>query len=143
MHAPTLLVLTLLQAGVASSPVDLAKRFINDFQTERVKSISDYLAPDAIMTMPFTSDGPVMLRGRGQTEAYLRSVCDRYRIIRILKPVYTPAADGRTVFAEARGLFEANDGKRHEVGYVWAITVVGGRIKSSRTYTVPITRPAS
>ena len=120
-----------------ATPAQVAARFVADFSARHAASMAAYVAEDAAMTVPFTSNGPQVLRGRAQTSAYFTDLFGNYAKIELSGVTITPAADGRTVFVEALARYTTAAGAAHQVGNVWAIVVRHGLIVSSRSYAIP------
>ncbi|MEO7937250.1 MAG: nuclear transport factor 2 family protein [Burkholderiaceae bacterium] len=121
---------------VIAPPKVVVERFLADYAAERIAPMADYIAPDAVMRVPFSPTGPATLSA-AQATAYLQSVFAQYQSIVLSDVAVTPAADGRTVFVEAQATYTNHAGETHRVGSIWAIEVVRGKIVRSRTYTVP------
>ena len=120
-----------------ATPVQVAARFVADFAAQRVAPMTDYVAKDADMTVPFSPAGPQVLRGRAQTSGYFTQLFAKYVKIELSGVTITPAADGQTVFVEALARYTTAGGVSHRVGNVWVITVQRGLIIGSRSYSIP------
>lgn len=117
-------------------PTAVVARFLADYAAERIAPMTAYIGRDATMLVPFSPTGPMTLTA-AQATAYLQSVFAQYASIALTDVTLTPAADGRTVFVEAKATYTTRAGAAHSVGSIWAIEVVDGKIVRSRTYTVP------
>ena len=141
---PLLAIALVSSAPVAASarrapepaPRAVVERFLADYAAERLEPMQSYIAASAEMRVHFASSGPMVLDAPHAT-AYLRSVFAQYATIALSEVTLTPAADGRTVFVEAKATYTDHAGASHSVGSVWAIEVVHGKIVRSRTYTIP------
>ncbi|MEY2882761.1 MAG: hypothetical protein RL490_485 [Pseudomonadota bacterium] len=125
-------------ALAAPGPEPVVRRFLADYQAMRLDAILAASAPDTVMAMPYAPGGRLQLQGAAAIGGYLKQVFAQYRSIVLHDVVLTLAANGADVTVEAIADFTTPAGVRHSVGYVWILTVVGGRITSSRAYLMPL-----
>jgi ketosteroid isomerase-like protein len=126
----------------AASPAQTVQRLLNAFAARDVQALVDGSTDTAVLSMPYALEGPKRLEGRAQLTGYFQAVFARYRAISFQDVRLTPAADGKTVFVEAKATYEALDGSQHRMGYVWAVVVEQGRVASSRNYILPAGAPS-
>jgi ketosteroid isomerase-like protein len=127
--------LILAPVAVVAAPASgsaLVDRLLSDFAAERLQSIESYVADDAVMATP------MRLVGKPQIAAYFTQIFDRYDAITLADIVKTRSSDGRSIVVEATGTYRTPAGESHSVAYVWIVTTRGGKLVSSRNYTIPL-----
>lgn len=83
-----------------------------------------HLAPEVALVLPLAPDGdntPANVDrfdGRDAVRAALRRNFAAYKRIAFVEPVFTPSADGRVVFVEARGRFDTVHGRPYRNVYL-------------------------
>jgi ketosteroid isomerase-like protein len=133
--------LILAPVPVAAAPASgsaLVDRLLSDFAAERLQSIESYVADDAVMVTQLPMATPMRLVGKPQIAAYFTQIFDRYDAITLADIVKTRSSDGRSIVVEATGTYRTPAGESHSVAYVWIVTTRGGKLVSSRNYTIPL-----
>jgi ketosteroid isomerase-like protein len=121
----------------ADAPALVARRMVAAFAARDVNSLMNVTAEGAVLAMPYAQEGPKRLEGKAQLAAYFTAVFGRYKKITFSDLVFSPATDSKTVFVEAKAEYEAVDGARHNMGYVWVLVVERGLVVASRSYILP------
>jgi ketosteroid isomerase-like protein len=128
------------------APVTVVQRYMDAMRAKDRAAVDALLADDAVFEYPYSRSGntePGAGRRFEGREAVMRDYVDRgfamLAKIDWTDPVFTPSADGRTVFLEARGdMLLAND-VPYRNHYVVRFDVRDGRIVHMAEYMNTVT----
>ncbi|MGI9247119.1 MAG: nuclear transport factor 2 family protein, partial [Steroidobacteraceae bacterium] len=126
--------------------VRVVKRYMDAMRSMDRLAVDALIAPDAVFEYPYSRSGstePGAGRRYVGKEAIMRDYVGRAFdiLLRIdwTEPVFTPSADGRTVFVEARGDMVLVNDVPYRNQYVIRFDVEGGRIRHMAEYMNTVT----
>lgn len=132
-------------AAPATTPAALAERLFDAMTREDLPAAAALFAPGAEFVLPYNPNGDAGDAGvrRFPAMGYVTVATRSYDGIRFVDRVVTPAADGTTLFVEAKGdLTNAAAGRPYRNRYVFKFETAGGRITRVTEYANTVTLAA-